>query len=50
MSVFVLISFDQSKAHLSNYHTLKSASWYISPVRRMDYFSKRELLTDIEFN
>ncbi len=40
----------QPKAHLCNYHAVKSASWYATPVRWMEYLGKRVVLTNTDLD
>ncbi len=40
----------QPKAHLCNNHAVKSASWYTTPVRWMDYLGKGEVLTNTDLD
>ncbi len=40
----------QLKAHLCNNHAVQSASWYVTPVRWMDYLGKREVLTNTDLD
>ena len=40
----------QHKVHLTNDHAVKSASWYATPVKWMDYLGKGEMLTNRNVN
>ncbi len=40
----------QPQAHLCNNHDVKSASWYATPVRWMDYLGKGEVVTNTDLD